>query len=299
MNYLVYFLLSIAASCAAAAVCLGALWLLAPALGARFNGGPPRRGDRRAPAAGPSAPEPGPEPADTRITFRLRREQLPALAEMLRKETPDNVAIVLSRLPPPQRPELLSLLGRELGQQALVSLAAVRFVDDEMLSMLKEEIEKRLDSVVGGPGEAVALINSYPYSERKEILSRLEAGGAQFAGEARALLVLDEDLLSLSDKDTAALAAALPPEQLAGVFHSLPDKLRYKIKGQLDAKTLALVEKAAPDYSPARHKQAEDMEKFMAAVVALIDSGRVARPAVRAKAPPAAAKPAGGDPGWE
>lgn len=301
MNYPVYFLLSLTASCAAATALLGALWLLAPALGARFHAGKYQGKDRRAPAAGPPAPQSAPEPPDKRITFSARREQLPALAEMLRGETPDNVAIVLSRLPPPQRPALLSLLDRELGQQALISLAAVKFVDDEMLSVLKEEIEKRLDTVVGGPGEAVALINSHPYAERKDLLARLEAGGAQFAREARALIVLDEDLLALSGQETAALAAALPPELLAEVFHGLPDKLRYKLKEQLDARTLALVEKAAPEYSPSKQKQEVDLERFMGAVAGLIDSGRLPKPAVRAKpAPPAPkSKTTGGNSGWE
>lgn len=297
MNYLVYLLLTIVASCVAAAACLGGLWLLAPALSARVSRAPAGE-DKPAPEGVPAAvPAPAPGQEQTHITFTLRREQLPMLAGMLRKETADNIAIVLSRMPRDLRPGLLALLDKEAAQQALVSLAGVRFVDKEMLRVLKEEIEKRIDGVIGGLEEAVALIGPRPYSERKEIIRRLELSDPHLAFEARAFFVLDDDFLSLSEKDLAALAAALPPDQLAGVFHSLPDKLKSKLRDQLDAKTLALVEQAAPAHAQTRKKKDEDLDKFMAAALALISSGRIAKPAVHMKPPPAV-KPRSTESDW-
>lgn len=302
MNYFIYFLLSVTASCAAAAVCLGALWLLAPVLLARAGAAAPAFRKEPPPAAtpagAPAAEAARPEPEEPRLCFTLRPEQLPMLADMLRKETPDNIAIVISRMQPGLRRELLSLMDKELVRLVLVSLAAVRFVNYDMLAGLKEEIEKRLDGVVGGVEESAELINQLPYAERREIARQLETADPRLACKARALITLEEDLLSLSEKDLGVLAGALPPEQMAEVFHSLPEKLRARIKGSLPAKALALAEKAAPPRAADRRVKDEHMEKFMSAALALIASGRIARPAANIKAPPPAARPAYGGSDW-
>ncbi len=223
---------------------------------------------------------------EDRLIFNVKRGQIPLLASMLRKEEPENISLVVCHLPDEIRGELLSNLGRELAAQVILKLAIVRFIDREMLVEIKHELEKRLDRAEGGVEKAVEVIATMPYSEKKELVRQTAAYDPELGAEIRSAFIFDEDLLSLSGKDLAVVAAAVPAAQWAEVFPGLPGDLRERMKKIISAQAVQLAEQAMNRAAPGRRRLNRAMGKFIAIVEELVKDGRIPKPA-----PPAA--PAG------
>ena len=227
--------------------------------------------------AGAGAPE---EPA--RLTFNVKLEQVPLLASMLKKEEPENISLVVYHLPDEIRGELLSSLGKDLASQVILKLATVRFVDKQMIEEIKEELEKRLDSAVGGVEKAVEMLAPMRYSEKKEMVLQFAAHDPKLAAEIRSVFIFDEDLLSLSEKDLGIVATSIPVVQWAEVFPGLTGALQGKIKKQLSEKSVQMIEQTMKYSAQNQRRQDEAMDKFMGIMAGLVKEGRIPKPAAPA-----------------
>lgn len=227
--------------------------------------------------AGAGAPE---EPA--RLTFNVKRGQVPLLASMLRKEEPENISLVVYHLPDEVRGELLSSLGKDLASQVILKLATVRFVDRAMIEEIKEELEKRLDSAVGGVDKAVEMLAPMSYSEKKEMVRQFEGQDPKLAAEIRNVFIFDEDLLSLTEKDLGIVASSIPVVQWAEVFPGLTGALQGKIKKQLSEKSVQMIDQTMKYAALSQRRQDEAMDKFMGTMAGLVKEGRIPKPAAPA-----------------
>lgn len=223
---------------------------------------------------GPDPEEPG------RLTFNVRRDQIPLLASMLKKEDPENISLVVYHLPDDVRGELLSSLGKDLASQVIMNLATVRFVDREMIEEVKQELEKRLDSAVGGIDRAVEMIAPMRYSEKKEMVRQFAAYDAKLAAEIRSGFIFDEDLLFMTEKDLGIVVTAIPVMQWAEVFPGISGELQGKIKKQLSEKSVQMIEQTMKYSVPNVSRLDEAMDKFMGIVAGLVKDGRLSKPAV-------------------
>lgn len=238
-------------------------------------------------AGGAGAPE---EPA--RLTFNVKLGQVPLLASMLKKEEPENISLIVYHLPDEIRGELLSCLGKDLASQVILKLATVRFIDKQMIEEIKEELEKRLDSAVGGVEKAVEMIAPMRYSEKKEMVRQFATHDPALAAEIRSVFIFDEDLLSLSEKDLGIVASSIPVVQWAEVFPGMNGALQGKIKKQLAEKSVQMIEQTMKYTALNQRRQDEAMDKFMGIMAGLVKDGRIPKPAAPALL--AADKPAAG-----
>ncbi|MDD2805635.1 MAG: hypothetical protein PHV33_08780 [Elusimicrobiales bacterium] len=287
MNYLGYVIITGGAALAAAAICFTALWYFAPALLARVR-----------PEAAESAPAAAPESAPAlrapAALLDFTPEQAPALAALLEKESDEDIGLVLSQLPAPSGLALLSALpeGRRAG--ALLGLASAQAPDLDLLRAIKGELENRLYGKQGGPGEAAALLKALPYAGRKALLDRLCALDAARGAEVRAQVPLAEDLQDLTEKDLAALAAAVQPEKMGAFLSELPEKLRTRLKAAYTGKAAQDLEKAEARVAAGKAAGAPPGD-LLELVEKLQARGIVGKPAPKVKAAPAAPAPAAKD----
>lgn len=218
----------------------------------------------------------------SRLVFNVRREQIPLLAGMLKKEDPENISLVVYHLPDEIRGELLSSLGKDLASKVILNLATVRFIDREMIEEIKQELEKRLDSAVGGLEKAVELIAPMRYSDKKDIVRQFDTYDPKLAAEIRSVFIFDEDLLSLSEKDLGVVATSIPVAQWAEVFPGMPAALQGKIKKQLSEKSVQMIEQTMGYEALNQLRQDEAMDKFMGIMAGLVKNGRIQKPAAPA-----------------
>lgn len=288
MDYLKYVMIVGLASLSVAAINCVALWLMAPYIFDRV------RPERPEPSDSGREPSPCAEPAPRGVFFDFTAEQAPALAGLLKKEIPDDVAVVVSRLPAAAGRALLAALLPELRLKVLVSLATPRTVDHALVRGMKAELENRIYGVVGGGAEAASFIKTLPYKEQKAVLESVYSQDPARGAELRARFILGEDLEGMPDKDLRALTAALPVDTLGAWLPALPEKLNARIKELFSGKGALALQKAVLGAPQGADKTAAALESFIGLVEKLAEKGIIERPrpAVKSMAAPAAPAPA-------
>jgi hypothetical protein len=142
-----------------------------------------------------SLPAPVPEPAAPALEgerepasnpyFSVSLAKADSLAELLKGQDPENLALVLSRLAPEVREAFLDRLDPAAARAALGSLASVRFVDPGMIEAVGFELERRLGSAVGGTAGLAALVRESSPEGREKMLKMLEEGAPEAARALR------------------------------------------------------------------------------------------------------------------
>lgn len=75
------------------------------------------------------------------------------------------------------------------------------------------------------------------------------------------------------------MASAIPVSEWAVVFPGLPGPLREKIKKQLPAKSVEMIEQTLRYSNPDQRRSDEAMDKFMGIMAGLVKEGRIPKPA--------------------
>ncbi len=286
MDYLKYVMIVGLASLTVAAITCVALWLMGPYILARARPETPE------PAADKPDPAPAAAPPQRGVTFDFTAAQAPALAGLLKKESPEDTAVVVSRLPADAGRALLAALSPELRVKVIQSLALPRTVDLELMRGMKAELENRLYGVVGGSAEAAPFIKNLAYKEKKSLLENIYAENPARGAELRAKFILEEDLPGMPDKDLHALAAAVPAETMGAYLPALPEKLAARIKAEYSGKEALALQRVFLAAGQGAAEKEASLAGFIDLVEKMAAKGTIERPKPQAKAKPAAAAPA-------
>lgn len=286
MDYLKYVMIVGLASLTVAAITCVALWLMGPYILARARPEPPEPGgDKPEPAPPAASPQRG-------VSFDFTAAQAPALAGLLKKESPEDTAVVVSRLPADAGRALLAALSPELRVKVIQSLALPRTVDLELMRGMKAELENRLYGVVGGPAEAAPFIKNLTYKEKKALLENIYSESPARGAELRAKFIFDEDLSGIPDKDLHALAAAVPAETMGAYLPALPEKLAARIKAEYSGKEALALQRVSLSAGQGPAEKEAALSGFIELIEKMAAKGTIERPKPQPKAKPAAAAPA-------
>lgn len=246
-----------------------------------------------APAPGADAPAPGADaPAVAaqgpgEIVVELGVEHVPRLAHLLREQSPENVALLMPHLKPAVRSAYLAAVSKETAAGIMLAMAPVRYVDPELLRSLKDELERRVLGVVGGPEQAAAMVRSLGEAERKAVLDALREKNPAAAADLRGRVLLFEDLGGMDEDALARVVLALGPEEAAAAAAGAGEGLREAFARALPGRAGRVFQetcdalRAAPD--PAR--QGAAAERALKEAEALISAGRIRRPGAAGSLP--------------
>lgn len=215
---------------------------------------------------------------EERTVFNVRLDQVDFLIPMLAKEEPANVALVASHLNPDVRNEFLKRLPAEMSSEILMQMGKVRFVEPDVITTIKEELEKRLQGAVGGVVKVLEVLEQVSLRAKREILERLQQKNPELARQVRAKIMLVEDLAKLPDREMSILASAVKMEDLTDAIWHLPDDLKAKIKAQLADKAWQAIEQTMKFTHPPEDKIEKAVENLLAVAMGLIREGRISNP---------------------
>ncbi|OIO05165.1 MAG: hypothetical protein AUJ52_14230 [Elusimicrobia bacterium CG1_02_63_36] len=176
-------------SCLAAFVALFAATLLF--LERRLFRGPrppaaaPLPAPRPAPPVAPPPPLPGDVLSRVRAPFQIDATDASKLFFLLRKESSEDIALVLPHLLPQTRRALLAYFSEDEAARAIEASTRFRVVDPELIVLLKAELERRVAALHGGPEVAAGLLDDAAPEDRTRILSALERFEPELAATIR------------------------------------------------------------------------------------------------------------------
>ncbi len=143
------------------------------------------------------------------------------LANFLRSEHPQTMALILAHLDPKKFGETLKLLPESLHTELILRVAGLESVSpeiiDEIDDVLRNEIQKLgnvTSSKVGGIDPIVEMLNLMDKATEENILDRLEERDPDLAENIRKLMFTFDDLVKIDDRGIQTILREVKPEVL-------------------------------------------------------------------------------------
>ena len=199
-----------------------------------------------------------------RISLGGQRKGLDALkwmdarqvAELIRNEHPQIIAIVLSYLESDQAAEVLGCLPEGLRSDLVTRVALLDGIQPSALAELDDMMEKRfannganaVSSALGGLRVAAEMVNLLDSSVGTNVMSEIGKSDEALSQKIQELMFVFDDLLEIDDRGMQELLRQVPADKLlialkganegfkAKVFKNMSQRAAEMLKGDLEAK---------------------------------------------------------------
>ncbi|MCK5584024.1 MAG: hypothetical protein KAI33_09540, partial [Elusimicrobiales bacterium] len=212
------------------------------------------------------------------IVFNVRQDQVVFLVNIMIKEEPANVALILTHLQPNIRAEFFKKLPPKFASDIMANMSKVRFIEPDTILTLKEEIERRLSGAVGGVPKVLEALEGVSLKSKKEMIDELRKNHPVVAAQVKKNVLLIEDLIFCSDKDLSLIISKIKTEEWASAMWDILDPLKERIRQQMADKTWQMIEQSMSYGSPSSERIDQSMEKIIETVFTLIKEGAVSNP---------------------
>jgi len=203
-----------------------------------------------------------------------------AVADLLRNEHPQIIAIVLSYIEPDQSAEVLANLPANVRADLVMRVATLDGVQPSALAELDDMMEKQFaangtsgkSSALGGLRVAAEMVNLLDSSVGTALMTDIGKADERLSQNIQDLMFVFDDLLEIDDRGMQELLRQVPADKLlialkgvdepfkAKVFKNMSQRAAEMLKGDLEAKgpvRLADVEAAQKEILLAARKLAD------------------------------------------
>ena len=158
------------------------------------------------------------------------------LANFLRGEHPQTIALILSHLDAKKFGECLKLLPESLHTELILRIANLESVSpdiiDEVDDVLRDEIQ-RMGSVtsqkLGGLNPVVEMLNIMDKATEESILDRLEERDPDLTEQIRKLMFVFDDLIKIDDRGIQTLLRFVQAEKLKLALRAASEEVKEHI----------------------------------------------------------------------
>lgn len=206
------------------------------------------------------------------------------VAEMIRQEHPQIVAIVLAYLEPEQSAEVLALLPEPVRADVIARIATLDGIQPSALSELDEVLEKQFagntvtrTSSLGGAKAAADILNALEPSVESAILENIRETDEALGGRIEELIFTFDDLLEIDDRGMQELLRQVPGDRLVVALKGADESLKEKIFRNMSQRAADMLKDDLEARGPMRLSDVEGAQKeVLAAARKLAEAGTIA-----------------------
>jgi flagellar motor switch protein FliG len=158
------------------------------------------------------------------------------VANFLRNEYPQTVAIILAHLDPSQGADILKNLPERFRSEIVFRIATMERVNPSIVADLDRALAADFQSAgamegsrLGGVESVAELVNNLDHNMESAILSEIESTHPELADEIRNLMFVFEDLVNVDDKGMQAILKDIAKDDLVLALKTASDELKLKI----------------------------------------------------------------------
>src|SRR6195256_4683612 len=207
-----------------------------------------------------------------------------AVAELIRLEHPQIIAIVLAYLEPDQSAEILTCLPANMRSDIVVRIATLDGVQPTALSELDDIMEKQFagkssgkTSVMGGAKAAANIINLLEPSQEEMIMEQITKTDQALGARIQDLIFVFDNLLDLDDRSMQELMRQVPSDKLLLALKGAEDSLKDKIFKNMSQRASEMLKDDLEAKGPVRISEVEGAQKEILQIARkLADSGAIA-----------------------
>ncbi|MGS1079417.1 flagellar motor switch protein FliG [Pseudoxanthomonas beigongshangi] len=204
-----------------------------------------------------------------------------AIADLVRNEHPQIIAIVLSHLDGDQAAETLKMLPERARSDVLLRIATLDGIPPNALNELNEIMERQFSgnqnlksSSIGGIKVAANILNFMDSGQDQTILGTINQIDADLGARIQDLMFVFDNLIDLDDRELQAMLREVPNDRLGLALRGADAKVREKITRNMSQRAAQILMEDMEARGPVRLSDVEGAQKEILAIVRrLADQG--------------------------
>jgi flagellar motor switch protein FliG len=207
-----------------------------------------------------------------------------AVAELIRLEHPQIIAIVLAYLEPDQSAEILTCLPANMRSDIMVRIATLDGVQPSALSELDDIMEKTFagkgtarTSALGGAKAAANIINNLEPSQEGVIMDQIVQTDEALGARIQDLIFVFDNLLDIDDRSMQELLRQVASDKLLLAMKGCEDAMKAKIFKNMSQRAAEMLKDDLESKGPVRISEVEGAQKEILQIARkLAESGTIA-----------------------
>jgi flagellar motor switch protein FliG len=209
----------------------------------------------------------------------LRTADARILANVLRGEHPQTIALVLSILSIKKACDLVTYLPEKIHRDVVSRMAYLEKVDKKIIEDVENVLKEQLETTgavegrqIGGVEMVANILNQMDRKLESELLGKIEEEDASLAERIRQLMFTFEDLMKIDDRGMQTLLKEITSEDVSLALKGSSDHIKEKIFKNMSERAAAMLKEDLEAMGPARVSDVERAQIKIAMVAKKLES---------------------------
>jgi flagellar motor switch protein FliG len=207
-----------------------------------------------------------------------------AVAELIRLEHPQIIAIVLAYLEPDQSAEILAQLPANMRSDIMVRIATLDGVQPSALTELDDIMEKTFagkgttrTSALGGAKAAANIINNLEPSQEGVIMEQIVQTDEALGARIQDLIFVFDNLMEIDDRSMQELLRTVASDKLLLAMKGCDDAMKEKIYKNMSQRAAEMLKDDIESKGPVKISEVEGAQKEILQIARkLAEAGTIA-----------------------
>ncbi len=215
---------------------------------------------------------------EKRIDWTLRAYQPGFIADRIRDEHPQTIALVLSQLPAERGAKVIEALPEDLRSEVVLRLASLEPVSTDIVAELElgvsELFQRKPISTtrVGGPKVAANVLNRVAREDGAAILDGVDMRDAETALSIRKRMLTFDDLVNIDRRGFQSFLREISTEDLAIALKTAGDEMREQVFSNLSSRAVEQIKEEIDLLGPMKLSDVEKVQEQIVEVARALES---------------------------
>ena len=201
------------------------------------------------------------------------------IAELIKEEHPQTIAIILIHLKTPVASDVISNLPDEIKTDVSVRVATLEKVNVDMVEevndVFKEILKNKKSQVAnisGGVDRLAEMLNQTDEISSELILNEIEENDAEMAAQIKQKMFVFEDLVLVDDRGFQKLLRKVETVELAIALKAASEEVKEKVFKNMSERAGAMLQEEIDDLGPVRMKEVADAQQIITNIIQEMES---------------------------
>lgn len=206
-----------------------------------------------------------------------------AVADLVRVEHPQIVAIILAQLDSSQAARVLAFLPEEMRADVLIRVATIEGIQPDALEELDAVMERQLGSAsrlqaagFGGPKIVADIVNFLEPRIESVVMTEIKDADPDLGSKIQDLVFVFENLLQVEDRSIQELLRQVPSDKLLLAIKGADEELKQKIFSNMSQRAAEMLKDDLEASLPVKLSEVEAAQREILDVARrLADEGTI------------------------
>ena len=205
------------------------------------------------------------------------------IANLIKGEQPQTIALILAHLDADHASQVVTLLPEAARSDVMLRMATIENIAPGVIKEIEEVLNKELqmggsvvNKKVGGPDVVASILNHMDRSSESAIMSSIEQNSPELAEKIRRMMFVFEDLMNVDDRGIQEILKEVGKEDLVLALKGTGDELKGKIFKNMSERAAQAIKDDMEAKGPVRVSEIEKAQQALLKVAKrLEEEGKV------------------------